>query len=182
MRSCCARRSRSSLVYQPCFKALRFPTGAPEPGAPPCIRQRFFPLTAGERHAFPERVLAPQRGLWPIASKALELVMGIFRDQRERNAFNAARTLPPVERFNSRFARSEVAETVWCSTITFCSPRCWTSKGLVSPDKGFRTLHRAFDSHHRAVFSGAPPCGRIISLVVEPFRTAPAGSAVRTDQ
>jgi hypothetical protein len=27
------------------------------------MRQRFLPLTAGERHAPPERVRAPQRGL-----------------------------------------------------------------------------------------------------------------------
>src|SRR6185437_11900893 len=36
---------------------------APEPAAPPCIRQRFLPRTAGEEHGLPERVLAPQRGL-----------------------------------------------------------------------------------------------------------------------
>jgi hypothetical protein len=39
------------------------PTCAPDPCAPPCIRQRFFPETAGDRHACPERVRAPQRGL-----------------------------------------------------------------------------------------------------------------------
>ena len=39
------------------------PSGAPDPGAPPCIRQRLFPLTAGDMQGFPERVLAPQRGL-----------------------------------------------------------------------------------------------------------------------
>jgi hypothetical protein len=30
------------------------------------MRQRFLPCTAGERHAPPERVLAPQRGLASI--------------------------------------------------------------------------------------------------------------------
>src|SRR5882672_7818373 len=36
------------------------------PCAPPCMRQRFLPCAAGERHAPPERVLAPQRGLASI--------------------------------------------------------------------------------------------------------------------
>jgi hypothetical protein len=31
------------------------------------MRQRFLPRTAGERHALPQRVLAPQRGLASIA-------------------------------------------------------------------------------------------------------------------
>jgi hypothetical protein len=31
------------------------------------MRQRFLPLTAGERHLPPQRVLAPQRGLDCIA-------------------------------------------------------------------------------------------------------------------
>ena len=35
------------------------PRGAPDPGAPPCIRQRRLPLTAGDLHGLPERVLAP---------------------------------------------------------------------------------------------------------------------------
>jgi hypothetical protein len=39
----------------------------PDPDAPPCMRQRFLPRTAGERHAPPERILAPQRGLASIA-------------------------------------------------------------------------------------------------------------------
>jgi hypothetical protein len=30
------------------------------------MRQRFLPLTAGERQASPQRVLAPQRGLASI--------------------------------------------------------------------------------------------------------------------
>jgi len=40
--------------------------GAPDPCAPPCMRQRLLPCTAGERQAPPERVLAPHRGLASI--------------------------------------------------------------------------------------------------------------------
>ena len=43
--------------------ALRLPFGAPLPSAPPCIRHRRFPLTAGDWHGFPRRVFAPQRML-----------------------------------------------------------------------------------------------------------------------
>jgi hypothetical protein len=62
------RRSsaRAARVYRPCFSAFLLPRGAPEPGAPPCIRHRAFPLTAGAMHGLPERVLAPQRGLESI--------------------------------------------------------------------------------------------------------------------
>jgi hypothetical protein len=42
-------------------KAFLFPAGAPDPGAPPCMRQRFFPPTAGDLQDPPERVRAPQR-------------------------------------------------------------------------------------------------------------------------
>jgi hypothetical protein len=42
------------------------PRGAPDPRAPPCIRQRFLPLTAGDLQFVPNRVLAPQRGLRSI--------------------------------------------------------------------------------------------------------------------
>src|SRR4051794_23064960 len=47
--------------YWPCFSALRLPIGAPLPGAPPCILQRRFLCTAGDRHGFPLRVRAPHR-------------------------------------------------------------------------------------------------------------------------
>ena len=57
--------ARASRVYIPCFSAFLLLSGAPEPGAPPCIRHRLFPLTAGDLHGFPERVLAPQRGAAP---------------------------------------------------------------------------------------------------------------------
>jgi hypothetical protein len=48
------------------LQCVLLPRGAPDPGAPPCIRQRLFPLTAGDIHGLPERVLAPQRGLESI--------------------------------------------------------------------------------------------------------------------
>ena len=47
-----AKRRRSSMascVYMPCLSAFLLPRGAPDPGAPPCIRQRLLPLTAAER-------------------------------------------------------------------------------------------------------------------------------------
>jgi len=53
-------------VNTPCFSAFWLPLGAPDLGAPPCIRQRFLPRTAGDRHALPERFLALQRGLESI--------------------------------------------------------------------------------------------------------------------
>src|ERR1700722_13371821 len=59
----CWRSAKASLVYRPCLSAFLLPGRAPEPAAPPCIRQRFFPRTAGDIHGFPKRVLAPQRGL-----------------------------------------------------------------------------------------------------------------------
>jgi hypothetical protein len=54
------------LVNKPCWRAFWFALGAPDFGAPPCMRQRFLPRTAGERHAPPERIFAPQRGLATI--------------------------------------------------------------------------------------------------------------------
>jgi len=42
---------------------------------PPCILHRRFPFTAGERHGFPERVRAWQRGAW--ASRAGSGCMGL---------------------------------------------------------------------------------------------------------
>ena len=62
-----AREPRDSGSYRPCLSAFWFPFGAPEPLAPPCMRQRRFPLTAGDAHGVPRRVLAPQRRLAPIA-------------------------------------------------------------------------------------------------------------------
>jgi hypothetical protein len=43
--------------------AFRLPGWAPLPRAPPCMRQRRLPLTTGDRHGFPLRVRAWQRGL-----------------------------------------------------------------------------------------------------------------------
>jgi hypothetical protein len=63
-----ARLSSASFVYAPCLSALVFPCGAPDPLAPPCMRQRFLLATAGERHAVPARVFAPQRGLASIGA------------------------------------------------------------------------------------------------------------------
>jgi hypothetical protein len=60
------RSAIASLVNRPCLRAFWFDIGAPDPCAPPCMRQRFLPCTAGERHAPAERVLAPQRGLASI--------------------------------------------------------------------------------------------------------------------
>jgi len=64
--SICLRSPIASLVNRPCRRAFWFALGAPDPGAPPCMRQRFLPRTAGERHEPPERIFAPQRGLASI--------------------------------------------------------------------------------------------------------------------
>jgi len=56
------RRARSAALYSPCRQALRLPGTAPDPAAPPCIRQRRFPRTRGPRQGVPARVRAPQRG------------------------------------------------------------------------------------------------------------------------
>ncbi|OCK62490.1 hypothetical protein LMTR3_05190 [Bradyrhizobium sp. LMTR 3] len=65
------RSAIASLVNRPCLRAFWFALGAPDPCAPPCMRQRFLPLTAGERHAPLQRVLAPQRGLASIGPVVL---------------------------------------------------------------------------------------------------------------
>jgi hypothetical protein len=57
----------ASRVYRPFLRAFLLPRGAPDPAAPPCIRQRRFPATAGDMQGFPERVLAPHRKLESIA-------------------------------------------------------------------------------------------------------------------
>jgi hypothetical protein len=56
----------ASRVCNPCFSAFLLPRGAPDPAAPPCIRHRRFPATAGDLQGLPERVLAPQRTLVSI--------------------------------------------------------------------------------------------------------------------
>ncbi len=57
------RSAMACRVKYPCFNAFVLPLGAPDPGAPPCIRHRRFPLTAGALQDVLRRVLAPQRGL-----------------------------------------------------------------------------------------------------------------------
>jgi hypothetical protein len=61
-----ARSSSISAVYSPCLKAFWFPFCAPDPVAPPCIRHLCLPVTAGDRHGAPARVLAPHRRLSAI--------------------------------------------------------------------------------------------------------------------
>lgn len=63
MRPTRRRMASRSAVYRPAFRALPFPLGAPEPVAPPCMRQRRRPDTAGDRHAPPARVRAPHLAL-----------------------------------------------------------------------------------------------------------------------
>jgi hypothetical protein len=63
MRPTRRRMASRSAVYRPAFRALPFPFGAPDPFAPPCMRQRWRPDTAGDRHAPPARVRAPHLGL-----------------------------------------------------------------------------------------------------------------------
>jgi hypothetical protein len=60
------RSTIASAVNRPCFKAFELPFGAPEPAAPPCMRHRILPETAGAWQGAPERVRAPQRGLVSI--------------------------------------------------------------------------------------------------------------------
>jgi hypothetical protein len=54
-------------VKKLCLRAFWFALGAPDPCAPPCMRQRVLPLTTGERHAPSQWVLAPQRRLASMA-------------------------------------------------------------------------------------------------------------------
>src|SRR5262245_40807436 len=61
-----ARSASASLVKPPCLSAFLFPLGAPESLAPPCMRHRLFPPTAGALHGVPRRVRAPHRGLASI--------------------------------------------------------------------------------------------------------------------
>src|ERR1700720_1861264 len=68
------RRSAIAFaVYLPCFKAFRLPRGAPLPGAPPCIRQRFLPVTGGKRHGCPLRVFALHRDFGFVFDRLLDI-------------------------------------------------------------------------------------------------------------
>src|SRR5215467_11554957 len=62
----CRRSAMASRVKNPCLSAFLLPRGAPDPGAPPCMRQRFLPATAGDLQGLPERDFAPQRRLSSI--------------------------------------------------------------------------------------------------------------------
>jgi hypothetical protein len=72
---------RDSLAgEEPMLERGIVPRRAPDPGAPPHMRQRRLPLTADYRQGLPERVLAPQRRLESIGrvraaghSRAFEL-------------------------------------------------------------------------------------------------------------
>jgi hypothetical protein len=55
------RSAIASRVKRPCLSAFLLPLGAPDPRAPPCMRQRLLPQTDGDLQELPERVLAPQR-------------------------------------------------------------------------------------------------------------------------
>lgn len=77
--------------------AFLLPRGAPDPGAPPCIRQRRLPLTAGDLHGLPERVLAPQRGLDSIALVLRRCLLIICMAAPLRNRF----TLPFADDLHS---------------------------------------------------------------------------------
>jgi len=60
------RSSMAFLVKRPCLRAFWLPLGAPLPSAPPCMRHRLLPFTAGDRHGLPLRVFAPHRRLESI--------------------------------------------------------------------------------------------------------------------
>ena len=87
--------AKASLVNRPCLSAFLLPGGAPDPGAPPCIRQRILPRTAGDIQGFPERVLAPQRGLCSIGP-VLRSWLTMAAPRRLAGAFPAAVRLPPT--------------------------------------------------------------------------------------
>ena len=52
---------RKALFVNQGFTTHCAPLGPPDPRAPPCIRHRLFPATAGDRHGFPDLVLATHR-------------------------------------------------------------------------------------------------------------------------
>jgi hypothetical protein len=98
---------------------LWFALGAPDPGAPPCMRQRFLPRTAGERHDPPERIFAPQRGLVSIGpvlrAWSLMPVLPVLRPRvrapvRKGRAWGpSAPPSPRSPRFCPRRSRSHAA-------------------------------------------------------------------------
>jgi mRNA interferase HigB len=52
------------------LNAFLLPRGAPDPGAPPCIRQRFFPLTSAS-------ILKDGRAVFNIAGNKYRIVVWI---------------------------------------------------------------------------------------------------------
>ena len=82
------RRPRAAAVLRPSLRALRLPLGAPEPLAPPCMRQRALPAMAGDWQGLPERVRAPQRRLASIGPvlRRWVLMLAGQRRRRERTA------------------------------------------------------------------------------------------------
>lgn len=89
----CRRMASRSDVYRPVFRALRFPLGAPDPVAPPCMRQRRRPDTAGERHAPPARVRAPHLAL-AIMGPTLRTCRSVTIAARVRRILCLTRLLP----------------------------------------------------------------------------------------
>jgi len=90
-----ARRwSIALFVNRPCFRAFWLPFGAPLPAAPPCIRQRLLPTTAGDKQDVPIRVRAPQRRLASIAWVFGRCLFIITIDQDFRCLLRVLVTLP----------------------------------------------------------------------------------------
>lgn len=87
----CHRSAIASSAKNPCLRAFSFPRGAPAPSAPPCMRQRALPCTAGAPQGLPLRVRAPHRGLasmapvlraWPLTRWRLGLRRQVRSDVR----------------------------------------------------------------------------------------------------
>lgn len=95
MRLTCRRMASRSAVYRPVFRALLFFFGAPDPCAPPCMRQRRRPDTAGERHAPPARVRAPHLGL-TIMGPTLRACRSVTVVVRVRRTLWTTQVLRPV--------------------------------------------------------------------------------------
>jgi hypothetical protein len=92
------RSAKASRVNRPCLRAFWLPRGAPDRAAPPCIRQRLLPLTAGDMQALPERVLAPHNRLaniGPVLPTWL-LVIRLCSLYRERPVSIDARAIAPA--------------------------------------------------------------------------------------
>src|ERR1035437_6254157 len=82
----CSRSSIACCVNRPCLRAFWFCFGAPEPGAPRCIRQRFLPDTTGDRQEPPKRVLADCRDCQQSATHTCQYRPPIKPILREQSA------------------------------------------------------------------------------------------------